>query len=163
MDIKEIREILKLLDRYGIQDFTLQRGDNKIRVRKGGLLVEPAHGRYREIQTAEAPGPAPLPASESAPEVSSTASPGEQLTVGDNQFLVTSPIVGTFYRAPSPESPPYVEVGSTVTKGAVMCIVEAMKIMNEIECEVTGKVSTILVENAQPVEYGQPLFIIDLT
>jgi acetyl-CoA carboxylase biotin carboxyl carrier protein len=91
-----------------------------------------------------------------------SAPAADQLTVGDNQFLVTSPIVGTFYRAPSPESPPYVEIGGTVSKGTVLCIVEAMKIMNEIECEVTGKVSTILVENAQPVEYGQPLFIIDL-
>jgi acetyl-CoA carboxylase biotin carboxyl carrier protein len=87
----------------------------------------------------------------------------EALSVGDNQFLVTSPIVGTFYRAPSPESPPYVEAGSQVSKGAVLCIVEAMKIMNEIECEVNGRISAVLVENAQPVEYGQPLFIIDLT
>jgi acetyl-CoA carboxylase biotin carboxyl carrier protein len=160
MDIKEIKEILKLLERYGVQDFTLQRGDNRIRVRKGSLLEEPAQVRYREIPVTEA----------QAPAVPTTGVPGipppsphvDQLTVGENQFLVTSPIVGTFYRAPSPESPAYVEVGSTVNKGTVLCIVEAMKIMNEIECEVTGKISTILVENAQPVEYGQPLFIVDL-
>jgi len=161
MDIKEIREILRLLDRYGIQDFTLQRGDNRIRVRKGGLLEEPAQVRYREIPVAEALPPAsPTPTGVPGPPSSPPA--GEQLTVGENQFLVTSPIVGTFYRAPSPESPPYVEVGSTVSKGSVLCIVEAMKIMNEIECEVTGKISSMLVENAQPVEYGQPLFIVDL-
>ena len=159
MDIKEIREILKLLERHGIQDFTLQRGDNRIRVRKGSLLEEPAQVRYREIPAAEAPS---VPASASAPGTQAAAPAADQLTVTDNQFLVTSPIVGTFYRAPSPESPPYVEVGSTVSKGAVLCIVEAMKIMNEIECEVTGKISTVLVENAQPVEYGQPLFIVDL-
>ena len=161
MDIKEIREILKLLDRYGIQDFTLQRGDNRIRVRKGGLLEESAQVRYREIPVTDAP-PAPPAAPESSPGAMAAAPAADQLTVGDNQFLVTSPIVGTFYRAPSPESPPYVEVGSTVSKGEVLCIVEAMKIMNEIESETNGKVSTILVENAQPVEYGQPLFIIDL-
>lgn len=161
MDIKEIREILKLLERYGIQDFTLQRGDNKIRVKKGGILEEPAQTRYREIPVPEMPQVVAAPGdSAGAP---SPSPPADQLSVGENQFLVTSPIVGTFYRAPSPESPPFVEVGGTVTKGAVLCIVEAMKIMNEIECEVTGKVSTILVENAQPVEYGQPLFIIDLT
>jgi acetyl-CoA carboxylase biotin carboxyl carrier protein len=161
MDIKEIREILRLLDRYGIQDFTLQRGDNRVRVRKGGLLDEPAQVRYREIPAVETAPPA-APAPEGVPPSTPTAPAADQLAVGDNQFLVTSPIVGTFYRAPSPESPPYVEVGSTVSKGTVLCIVEAMKIMNEIECEVTGKISTILVENAQPVEYGQPLFIIDL-
>ena len=99
--------------------------------------------------------PATVPAGETMLE--------DSLTVGEKQFLVTSPIVGTFYRAPSPESPPYVEVGSRVSKGAVLCIVEAMKIMNEIECEVSGKISSVLAENAQPVEYGQPLFIIDLT
>lgn len=161
MDIKEIREILRLLDRYGIQDFTLQRGDNRVRVRKGGLLDEPAQVRYREIPAAETAPPA-APAPEGVPPAAPAAPSADQLAVGDNQFLVTSPIVGTFYRAPSPESPPYVEVGSTVSKGTVLCIVEAMKIMNEIECEVTGKISTILVENAQPVEYGQPLFIVDL-
>ena len=162
MDIKEIREILRLLDRYGVQDFTLQRGDNKIRVRKGGVLDESAQMRYREMPPADAP-PVPAAVPGSSPGTAQAAPAADQLTVGDNQFLVTSPIVGTFYRAPSPESPAYVEVGSTVSKGAVLCIVEAMKIMNEIECEVTGKISTILVENAQPVEYGQPLFIVDLS
>ncbi len=161
MDIKEIREILRLLDRYGIQDFTLQRGDNRIRVKKGGLLEEPAQVRYREIPVAETL-PSAVPAPEGVPGPTPPSTTGDQLTVNDNQFLVTSPIVGTFYRAPSPESPPYVEVGVAVSKGTVLCIVEAMKIMNEIECEVTGKISTSLVENAQPVEYGQPLFIIDL-
>ena len=160
MDIKEIREILRLLDRYGIQDFTLQRGDNRVRVRKGGLLEEPVVIRSREVPQAEAPPSVPPQDAAPAPQVSQPSE--EQLAVGENQFLVTSPIVGTFYRAPSPESPPYVEVSSAVAKGTVLCIVEAMKIMNEIECEVTGKISSILVENAQPVEYGQPLFIIDL-
>jgi acetyl-CoA carboxylase biotin carboxyl carrier protein len=161
MDIKEIREILRLLDRYGVQDFSLQRGDNRIRVRKGVLLEEPARVRPSEATAAEASVPA-APPTESVPGPAPSAVAADQLSVGENQFLVTSPIVGTFYRAPSPESPSYVEIGSAVSKGTVLCIVEAMKIMNEIECEVTGKVSTVLVENAQPVEYGQPLFIIDL-
>jgi acetyl-CoA carboxylase biotin carboxyl carrier protein len=79
-----------------------------------------------------------------------------------DRFLeVTSPMVGTFYRAPSPDSPPYVDVGAAVGKGSVLCIIEAMKLMNELECEVEGTVARILVENAQPVEYGQVLFLID--
>ncbi|MDF1536626.1 MAG: acetyl-CoA carboxylase biotin carboxyl carrier protein [bacterium] len=158
MDIKEIREILKLVERYGVQDFTLQRGDTRIRVRKGGVLEETAVGRTRELPFQEASA---RPAQAAPGDVPAAA--GDTLAVGVNQFLVTSPIVGTFYRAPGPESPPYVEVGTNVSKGTVMCIVEAMKIMNEIECEVSGKVSSILVENAQPVEYGQPLFIVDLS
>jgi acetyl-CoA carboxylase biotin carboxyl carrier protein len=160
MDIKEIREILRLLEKYEIRDFTLQKGDNRIRVRRGGAPEELFEVRPRIVQTKEAaPGSAPFHAAQTA----ETPAVEEPLTVGEKQFLVTSPIVGTFYRAPSPESPPYVEVGNPVSKGTVLCIVEAMKIMNEIECEVSGKVSAILAENAQPVEYGQPLFIIDLT
>jgi acetyl-CoA carboxylase biotin carboxyl carrier protein len=160
MDIKEIREILKLLEKHEISDFTLQRGDNRIRVRRGQGMEGPVEATHRAIQMQPvSAGPLPqypvFPGEETAAE--------DSLTVGEKQFLVTSPIVGTFYRASSPESPPYVEVGSPVSKGAVLCIVEAMKIMNEIECEVSGKVSSVLAENAQPVEYGQPLFIIDLT
>lgn len=159
MELKEIREILRLLKRYEIQDFTLQRGDNRVRIRRGGQDVErraaapaPAVATHDPVQIQTIPQPA-------GPE---TARAQESLSVGENQFLVTSPIVGTFYRAPSPESPPYVDVGAVVSQGTVLCIVEAMKIMNEIECEVNGKVSAILVENAQPVEYGEPLFIVDL-
>lgn len=159
MELKEIREILRLLKRYEIQDFSLQRGDNRIRIRKGGSVIErqvaapaPQVTMPESVQVQVPPQPAgsgPPPAQEA-------------LSVGENQFLVTSPIVGTFYRAPSPESPPYVEVGAVVSQGTVLCIVEAMKIMNEIECEVNGKISALLVENAQPVEYGEPLFIVDL-
>jgi len=158
MELKEIREILRLLKRYEIQDFSLQRGDNRIRVRRGGAVVE------RQAAPAS-PVMIPEPVQAQAPPPVSGAEPSpvqETLSVGDSQFLVTSPIVGTFYRAPSPESPPYVEVGAVVSQGTVLCIVEAMKIMNEIECEVNGKISAILVENAQPVEYGEPLYIVDL-
>lgn len=160
MDIKEIREILRLLEKHEISDFTLQRGDNRIRVRRGRGVEIPFEIPHRAVQI-QPVSPESLPQQPGA--VAGETSAEDTLTVGEKQFLVTSPIVGTFYRAPSPESPPYVEVGSPVSKGAVLCIVEAMKIMNEIECEVSGKVSSILAENAQPVEYGQPLFIIDLT
>jgi acetyl-CoA carboxylase biotin carboxyl carrier protein len=160
MDIKEIREILKLLEKHDVRDFTLQRGDSRIRVRRGYGVETPMEAPHRVIQTQ------PVltgPLSQQPAATGEGPSAEDSLTVGEKQFLVTSPIVGTFYRAPSPESPPYVEVGTQISKGAVLCIVEAMKIMNEIECEVSGKISAILAENAQPVEYGQPLFIIDLT
>jgi acetyl-CoA carboxylase biotin carboxyl carrier protein len=160
MDIKEIREILKLLEKHDVSDFTLQRGDSRLRVRRGYGAEIPIGPPHRGIQTQPVLAG---PLSQQPVATSEGASAEDSLTVGEKQFLVTSPIVGTFYRAPSPESPPYVEVGTQVSKGAVLCIVEAMKIMNEIECEVSGKISAILAENAQPVEYGQPLFIIDLT
>jgi acetyl-CoA carboxylase biotin carboxyl carrier protein len=160
MDINEIKELLKLIKRYGVDDFSLQRGEDKLRIRKGQLMAAPA---VVETRPAAAPDVPAAPASAPVAPAPASAEPTDTLSVGENQFLVTSPIVGTFYRAPSPESPPYVEPGTQVGKGAVLCIVEAMKIMNEIESEVSGKVSSILVENAQPVEYGQPLFIVDLS
>jgi len=159
MELKEIREILKLLKRYEIQDFSLQRGDNRVRIRRGGAVVERPVAAPASLVTMPEPVQAQTP---KQPAVAEPAAAQEILSVGENQFLVTSPIVGTFYRAPSPESPPYVEVGTVVSQGTVLCIVEAMKIMNEIECEVNGKISALLVENAQPVEYGEPLFIVDL-
>ncbi len=157
MDIKEIKEILRLVKRYSLQEFSLQRGEDRISITRGLPTAEVSPPPVRVDAVPEMPA-----AAATLPE--QAADKGQEtLSVGDNQFLVTSPIVGTFYRAPSPESPPYVEGGSQVSKGAVLCIVEAMKIMNEIECEVNGRISAVLVENAQPVEYGQPLFIIDLT
>ena len=86
---------------------------------------------------------------------------GEDTTATDDGYVVQAPIVGTFYRAPSPDSDPYVEVGDTVAEGDVLCIIEAMKLMNEIECETSGTIREILVENAEPVEFDQPLFVID--
>lgn len=156
MELKEIRELLKLIKRYKIQDFSLKKGDDKVRIRMGYPEVS---SEYAPVKAAPISELTPVPAAPAPSEAGPTES---QLTVGENQFLVTSPIVGTFYRAPSPESPPFVDVGEAVSKGTVLCIVEAMKIMNEIECEVNGKISAILVENAQPIEYGEPLFIIDL-
>ncbi len=156
MELKEIRELLKLIKRYKIQDFSLKKGDDKVRIRMGHPEVPI---EYAPVKAAPISELAPVPAAPVPDEPGPTES---QLTVGENQFLVTSPIVGTFYRAPSPESSHYVDVGGAVSKGTVLCIVEAMKIMNEIECEVNGKISAILVENAQPVEYGESLFIIDL-
>ncbi|MFV1956894.1 MAG: acetyl-CoA carboxylase biotin carboxyl carrier protein [bacterium] len=156
MELKEIRELLKLIKRYKIQDFTLKKGDDKVRIRMGHPDVPE---KYAAVKAAPISEPAPVPV---APVPGEPVPSESQLTVGENQFLVTSPIVGTFYRAPAPESPPYVDVGGAASKGTVLCIIEAMKIMNEIECEVNGKISAILVENAQPVEYGEPLFIIDL-
>lgn len=136
MNLKEIKEILELLKGSDVTELEVARGENVLKVRRG----TPA-----EIRPAAAPPPPPpSPAKEAAPKA--------------NVKEIVSPIVGTFYRAPAPDAAPFVEVGARVTKGQVLCIVEAMKIMNQIESDATGTLTAILVENAQPVAYGQPLF-----
>ncbi len=172
MDLKELRDILRILERHDIADFTLEQGEVKLRVRRGGESARSAAGS-RRLAPCGAPGEEypPSAASEggrnqagssAGDKAAAAARTGREAAAGENQFIITSPIVGTFYRAPSPDAAPYVEVGSRVPKGAVVAIIEAMKLMNEIECEVSGTVAAVLVENAQPVEYGSPLFLIDL-
>ncbi|MBI5577206.1 MAG: acetyl-CoA carboxylase biotin carboxyl carrier protein [Deltaproteobacteria bacterium] len=141
MNLKEIKEILELLKGSDVTELEVARGDNRLKVRRGSVAeVRPA--------AAAPPPPPPAPAKEAAPK--------------PNVKEIVSPIVGTFYRAPAPDAAPFVEVGARVTKGQVLCIVEAMKIMNQIESDASGTVAAILVENAQPVAYGQPLFHIAL-
>jgi len=148
MNLDNIRKILRLLRNSDITEFEYEKDGEKIRIRKGSETVHPVHS------SAVSPLPAePVP---SAQEVEPTGG-----TESHGLFTVTSPIVGTFYRAPSPDDPPFVEVGTEVTKGQVLCIIEAMKLMNEIESEIDGTVRKILIENGQPVEYGEPLFLIE--
>lgn len=157
MNLKEIKELIEILKGTDISEIEVERSGVKVRLRKGTEAVVPAtvaprmeyHHVVAPPQAAPAlAAPAAAPAAK-APEAAKSA-----------QGTITSPIVGTFYRAPAPDKPPYVQVGDSVKKGQVLCIVEAMKLMNEIESEFAGKVVQILIENGQPVEYGQPLFII---
>jgi len=154
MNLKELKELIEMLKDTDISELEIERSGVKVRLRKGGdVTFHPVLPRM-EYPPAAIVAPAvpepQLPPTEPQPE---PAKP--------NQIKVTSPIVGTFYRASSPEKPPYVEGGDIVKKGQVLCIIEAMKLMNEIESETAGKVVQILVENGQPVEYGQPLFVIE--
>ncbi|RPF49256.1 oxaloacetate decarboxylase alpha subunit [Thermodesulfitimonas autotrophica] len=141
MKLEEIRELLKLLKESDVTEFSLESAGMKLTIRKGS----------HPSSAGEAPArpEAPPPVAAAPP-----AAPQEEL------YTVKAPMVGTFYRAPAPDAPPYVQVGDRVEKGQVLCIIEAMKLMNEIEAEVAGEIVDILVENAQPVEYGQPLFLI---
>ncbi len=155
MNLKEIKELIEMLKDTDISELEIERSGVKVRLRKGGDVTFHAAMPRMEyppaaiVAPAVAEAPAPPPA-EKMPE-----------PVKPNQIKVTSPIVGTFYRASSPDKPPYVEVGAVVKKGQILCIIEAMKLMNEIESETSGKVTQILVENGQPVEYGQQLFVIE--
>jgi len=155
MDLKVIKDILDLISESDVNEVAIEEGDFKIKVKKKGDVQTVS---YTQPAAPQAPAAPPPPAkTESAGDQSSEAGSGEDKADGDT---VKSPIVGTFYRAPSPDSDPFVNVGDTVQKGQTLCIVEAMKIMNEIEAEFSGVVQEILVEDGQPVEYEQPLFVI---
>ena len=159
MDPKELKQILAILEENGITEFELEEEGRKLRIRKGPARAEaapavvlapalPAIAPAVPAPAAAAPAPAP------AAPAPAPAEAGEGLT------LVKSPIVGTFYRTPDPNSPPFVNVGDRVRVGQVLCIIEAMKLMNEIEAEVAGEIVKIHHESGQPVQYGEPLFSI---
>ncbi|RPH94603.1 acetyl-CoA carboxylase biotin carboxyl carrier protein [candidate division KSB1 bacterium] len=156
-DLHEIKKLIELIERSPITEFELVEKDLRVRISKNGSA--PVHGREPSVVPAMvAPIAAPLPAAAAAPvETAPPAEPKRQL------YELKSPMVGTFYRAPSPDADPYVRVGDVVEPGKVLCIVEAMKLMNELESEVRGRIVEILIDNAQPVEFGQILFRIDTT
>ena len=151
MNQKELKELIEFLVEKDIAEFELERGDVKIRIRRGAEAV------MSVMPTAIASAP---PASPAQPASSAAAPSQPEKAQREEVHDVKSPIVGTFYEAPSPGSPPFVKVGDTVEVGQILCIVEAMKLMNEIESDVAGEILKKLVSNGQPVEYGQPLFAI---
>ena len=149
MNQDDIKHLLDLVQSHDLAEFELEDGDFRLRVKRGGPHV------VTHVVPAAFPAPPPP-----APVASGPTPPAED---GAELVIVKSPIVGTFYRCAEPGAPPFVNVGDTVKKGQVLCIIEAMKLMNEIEAKTAGRVARILVENSQPVEYGQPLFLIDPT
>lgn len=156
LNMNEIREIADLIDKHGFTDFEFE--NKNIRVR---LSKNPAPQIVQAVQPVNVPSSSSASAAtvNTAPKSETASAPVKtEAAADDDLYKITSPIVGTFYRAPSPDKPAYVEVGASVTDSTVVCIVEAMKLMNEIQAEVSGEVVKIYVENGQPVEYGQPLF-----
>jgi acetyl-CoA carboxylase biotin carboxyl carrier protein len=162
MDFREIQELIKLINKSNITEFKFQEGEQKVLIRtkeysEGGVV----HHQFVQ-QAAPAVAPAPIAA---APVVTAPAPVAEVaapvVDVNAGMIEVTSPIVGTFYRSAGSGKEPYVKVGDSIDKGKVVCIVEAMKLFNEIESEVKGKIVKVLIEDASPVEYGQPLFLVD--
>jgi acetyl-CoA carboxylase biotin carboxyl carrier protein len=159
MDIKDLKLLIKMVTETDITEFEMDNADEKIVIRRGPTKTEYVGVAMPQMSMPAPPSPVagpvttnPAPAFSSPP---ASVIPAEQ---GDT---VNSPIVGTFYRAPAPDAAPYVEVGQVVEKGQVLCIVEAMKLMNEIEAEFRCKIVKICKENAQPVEFGDPLFVIE--
>ena len=151
MDLDRIEALLKLLATHDVSEFSFKDEEMQVKLRLGPEFVPMAAPVVAQAPVAAAPAPAPaLGAAPAAEPVAATAS----------GTVIESPMVGTFYSAPSPDDPVFVEVGTKVTKGQTLCIVEAMKLMNEIEAEVAGTITAIHVENAQPVQFGQALFTI---
>ena len=162
MNQKEIKELIEFLVEKDIAEFELERGDMKIHIKRGGTPVPLAPVVH--VAPAVAAVPAPVASSPAAaqPVASSSvggAAPAPAAPAADADLhVVKSPIVGTFYEAPSPGTPPFVKIGDSVQEGQVLCIIEAMKLMNEIEAEISGVLAKAFVSNGTPVEYGTPLF-----
>ncbi len=150
MDLKDIKAIIDLMKKNSVSEFELEKQDFKIRLKRGpnGGPTPPA---YEDAPVVTYVQP-PIAAVAAAPAAAQIPVPPS------NEVEIKSPMIGTFYRAPSPESAPYVEVGTEVNPETVVCIIEAMKVMNEIKAEAKGVITQVLVENAKPVEFGQPLF-----
>jgi acetyl-CoA carboxylase biotin carboxyl carrier protein len=152
------RGLAEIVAEHGLTELILDTKEVTLTVRRGGA-PGPAGAAPVVMAAPALPAfapPAPAPAPAAAPSAAPAAAPAAR--VDDKSHVVTSPFVGTFYRKPNPDSPPYVSIGDRVQKGQVLCIVEAMKLMNEIEADTAGTITAILVEDNQPVEYGQPLF-----
>lgn len=154
MDIKEIQELIKFVAKSGVSEVSIDRKDFKITIK--------AAGNAPMIVNATVPvAAAPVQQLSAAPVVAAPAVPAAPVAEASNLITIKSPMIGTFYRSASPDKPSFVNVGDEIGTGKVVCIIEAMKLFNEIESEVSGKIVKILVDNATPVEYDQPLFLVE--
>lgn len=154
MDLKELQNFIRFVAKSGAQEVSLETDDFKITVKTGPDGVVYAQAPV----LAAAPAVAAAPVAAAAPAAAAAAAPAEDTS---KYVTVTAPMIGTFYRKPSPDKPVFVNVGDTVKAGQTVCIIEAMKLFNEIECEVSGTVVKVIADDMKPVEYGQPLFLVD--
>jgi acetyl-CoA carboxylase biotin carboxyl carrier protein len=149
VDIRKIKKLIEMLEESNLSEIEIHEGEETIRLSRAAPMAPPMHAYY-------APPPAAAPA---APAPAAAAAPAAP--AAPTGHMVTSPMVGTFYRSPSPNAKSFVEVGSPVKVGDTLCIIEAMKMLNQIEADKAGTIKAILKENGQPVEYGEPLFVIE--
>ncbi len=157
MDIRKIKKLIELIEDSDVAEIEIHEGEESVRISRASSVQPPV------IHQVAAPYPAAAPAAPAAAAAASAQPAAEQPAAEEelSGHVIRSPMVGTFYRASSPGSSPFVEVGDTVSSGDTLCIIEAMKILNQIETDTSGKVTRILVDNGQPVEYNQPLFVIE--
>jgi acetyl-CoA carboxylase biotin carboxyl carrier protein len=155
MDIRKIKKLIELLDQSGVSEIEIKDGEESLRISRNQTILTPS-----SLPTGVTPQPmAPYPPAAQPERLDTRDNPSQELEPAGH--IVPSPMVGTFYRASSPGARPFVEIGQSVKVGDTLCIIEAMKMLNQIEADKTGKIKAILVENGQPVEFGQSLFIIE--
>ncbi len=153
MDIRKIKKLIELLDESGVAEIEIKEGEESVRIsRQHNVVAAPPQPMY-------APMAAPVAAAPAAPAPAAVEEPAAEPEITGHQL--TSPMVGTFYRSASPGAAVFTDIGQSVSEGDTLCIIEAMKILNQIEADKSGKIKAVLVENGQPVEFGQPLFIIE--
>jgi acetyl-CoA carboxylase biotin carboxyl carrier protein len=154
MDLRKLKTLIDLVAESDIAELEVTEGENKVRIVKSGMA--PQH--HVTMMHPGSPQYAPQYAAAAAPATAAAAP--DEIPAEEPGHIVKSPMVGTFYRSSAPGSPPFIEIGSSVKEGDTLCIIEAMKLLNEIDADATGVITQILVENGQPVEFGQPLFVI---
>lgn len=162
MDVKEIQSLIKFVAKSGASEVKLETDDIKITIRTGSLTTndQPTYVQSIPMQQAMPAAPAQAAAPSEAP--AATSAPAKEEATDDAKYItIKSPIIGTFYRKPSPDKPAFVEVGAKVAEGDVLCVIEAMKLFNDIESEVSGTIVKVLVDDSSPVEFDQPLFLVD--
>ncbi len=159
MDIKDIQSLIKFVAKSGASEVKLEMEDLKITIKTGPGEYHPETTYVQQIPMAQ--GPVSTIPSQIAP-IQTSEGPVKDTKADDAKYItIKSPIIGTFYRKPSPDKPPFVEVGTDINKGDVLCVIEAMKLFNDIESEVSGKIVKVLVDDSSPVEFDQPLFLVD--
>lgn len=162
MDIKEIQSLIKFVAKSGASEVKLEMEDIKITIRTGSTSASPEATIVQQIPMAQAPMAAASVAIQEAPAPASPTPETPPAAEDDSKYItIKSPIIGTFYRKPSPDKPAFVEVGTDIKQGDVLCVIEAMKLFNDIESEVSGKIVKVLVDDSSPVEFDQPLFLVD--
>jgi acetyl-CoA carboxylase biotin carboxyl carrier protein len=160
MDIKEIQELIKFVAKSGVSEVSIDRKDFKITIKAQSNAPTYVNATIPATPVQALPAAAPAPVA-SAPAASAPAANNSATSEASNLITIKSPMIGTFYRSSSPDKPAFVNVGDEIKAGKVVCIIEAMKLFNEIESEISGKIVKILVDNASPVEYDQPLFLVE--
>jgi acetyl-CoA carboxylase biotin carboxyl carrier protein len=152
MDIRKVKKLIDLLEESGIAEIEIKEGEESVRISR-----MPTGSMAAQTTSLVTPAPMPAPLQPTAAAVAAPAAAAPKR----NEYVVSAPMVGTFYSAPSPGAKPFVEIGTEVKVGQVLCIIEAMKMMNQIECDKAGRITAIMVQNGDPVEFGQPLFVIE--
>ena len=161
MDIRKVKKLIELLDESGIAEIEITEGEEAVRISRYPQGAPAAPAVAHHVVAPAAPAPAPAPVASEAAQTEAPAAAAAAAEPEEEGFLVAAPMVGTFYAASSPGAAPYVQVGDRVKEGDTLCIIEAMKMMNQIEADVSGVIKSIRVQNGEPVEYGQTLIVID--